>query len=162
MIDQIEFFHELSNNDQKKMMKTKISEKDQMHYIVKTISITDDLIKINKYAKGKYSQILIHKNLVNSSKILRAKLFVQDIKRFFTSKSIALQSKNTKYDMSIPSIFLKNIISIGKKNISVQRFKGLGEMNADQLWETTLIQLIVICLNSLSMISIIQMKLSKY
>ena len=34
--------------------------------------------------------------------------------------------------------FIQNVISIGKKNLSLQRFKGLGEMNPDELWETTL------------------------
>src|SRR3989338_5769309 len=33
---------------------------------------------------------------------------------------------------------LKKIISKLGNNIDVQRFKGLGEMNADQLWETTM------------------------
>ncbi|WP_440679831.1 DNA gyrase subunit B [Candidatus Pelagibacter sp. HIMB1517] len=34
--------------------------------------------------------------------------------------------------------FIEVIIEIGKKNLSLQRFKGLGEMNPDELWETTL------------------------
>ncbi len=34
--------------------------------------------------------------------------------------------------------FIENIIAIGKRNLSLQRFKGLGEMNPDELWETTL------------------------
>ena len=33
---------------------------------------------------------------------------------------------------------MENVIAIGKRNLSLQRFKGLGEMNPDELWETTL------------------------
>ena len=66
---------------------------------------------------------------LNEAAIQRAEVFEQ---------TSTITKKEEGHELHLPSELLKFIIKYGRKGLSIQRYKGLGEMNPDQLWETTL------------------------
>jgi DNA gyrase subunit B len=49
-----------------------------------------------------------------------------------------LKAKGEEQELRSTSDLVRTILDLGKQGLSIQRYKGLGEMNPGQLWETTM------------------------
>ena len=58
--------------------------------------------------------------------------------RTFYEEGVRVTDGNKPPLVINPDEFLRYVLDKGKEGINIQRYKGLGEMNADQLWETTM------------------------
>jgi DNA gyrase subunit B len=82
----------------------------------------------------------IGKNLIYSRNFQKAVLLGKRIARYDIPpfEILDAEGKTLIQKIDTKSRLMQYMVEEGKKGLNVQRYKGLGEMNPDQLWETTM------------------------
>ena len=105
-----------------------------------------------KYDQGKLSIIRSKRGVVQTYEINKEFLITPEAKSLNELRNELMDNfgilkngcagiiKDTSSEFKIngPLDLIEKVLEIGKSGIQVNRYKGLGEMNPDQLWETTL------------------------
>jgi DNA gyrase subunit B len=100
--------------------------------------ITDaDELAFSRTVRGVAERHLLDKALLQSADARKLRQLAERLDEIYGGVP-TLTRKAETINIYGPSSLFKAVTDAGRKGVSLQRYKGLGEMNADQLWETTL------------------------
>lgn len=93
------------------------------------------VIRTAQYAEQK--ETILSADTLNASEIISLRDLWKSIQKVSLLPMVIEQS-GEEYSFDNYNDFYQHIMESSKKGIYIQRYKGLGEMNPEQLWETTL------------------------
>ncbi|HWA90704.1 MAG TPA: DNA topoisomerase (ATP-hydrolyzing) subunit B [Rhizomicrobium sp.] len=98
---------------------------------------SDGGLKFWREVRGVREAVAIDGALVASADARKLDRMAGDLQAAYL-KGGTIKRKDETREVRAPSELLSAIFDWGRKGLTMQRYKGLGEMNAAQLWETTL------------------------
>ena len=97
----------------------------------------DHGIRLSRILRGVEEMRTLDGPMMRSGEARKAGSFTESLKEVYGSTA-TLVRKDRSLAIHGPLDLLDAILKEGEKGLALQRYKGLGEMNPDQLWETTL------------------------